>query len=116
MHYNDEELTPGNMDIVCGRGKSFEDLPGNQLFRKFIQRNAAIYASPQTTRSEKSILIRTVRELLNKNSISFIKRNDINEWVGMEEKEIKIKVSTTKILSTSIVLRFGPDKSNHKIP
>lgn len=85
----------------------YDELPGNQLFRKLIQRHATTYASAETTRSEKSIVIRTVKEQLDSHAIRFIKRNDKNEWAGLEQKEVKIKVSTFKI---NIIMLFRGSK------
>ncbi len=86
-------------DIVCGRGKGFENLVANQTFRRIIDENASWYASRRKNRTEKSILIRLIAHQLKEKGMRFIKRAQ-NGWKSLDEKEVFLKVSLPSRISS----------------
>ena len=79
-------------DIVCGRGKGFENLVANQTFRRIIDENASWYSSRQKNRTEKSILIRLISHQLKEKGMRFVKRAQ-DGWKVLDEKQVFLKVS-----------------------
>lgn len=79
-------------DIVCGRGKGFENLVANQTFRRIIDENASLYSSRRKNRTEKSILIRLIAHQLKEKGMRFVKRTQ-NGWKSLDEKKVFLKVS-----------------------
>jgi hypothetical protein len=77
--------------IVCGRGKSFDFLPGNLTFRQVISEYASQYSSFQNSRAKKSILIRWIASHLKECGMIFVKRTK-NDYKELDESEILIKV------------------------
>lgn len=51
-----EDFEPGDMDVLCGRGKRCFNSPGNQRFRKLVAARAEDYAAA-TTRTDKTFIV-----------------------------------------------------------
>ena len=80
----------GSNLIVCGRGKSFDLLPGNLTFRQVISDYASQYASFQKSRAKKSILIRWIASHVKECGMVFVKRTK-NGDIELDDSEILIK-------------------------
>jgi hypothetical protein len=105
----------GVMDIVCGRGKGYDDFPGNVEFRRIIKEHAAAYSAKRTTRTEKSIIIRIIAKELLLHNIRFLKCKGDQGWVVLSEYEVNLKVrslsqadnTSMEPLTNSLTLRYG---------
>ena len=82
----------GVMDIVCGRGKGYDNFPGNIEFRRIIKEHAAAYSATQITRTEKSIIIRIIAKELLLNNIRFLKWKSDQGWVVLSDYQVNLKV------------------------
>lgn len=51
-----EDFEPGDMDVLCGRGKRCFNSPGNQRFRKLVSARAEEYAAA-STRTDKTFIV-----------------------------------------------------------
>ena len=87
------------MDIVCSRGKGYDDFPGNVEFRRIINEHAAAYSAKRTTRTDKSIIIRIIAKELLLHNIRFLKCKGDKGWVVLSEYEVNLKVRSTRQLS-----------------
>ena len=86
---------PAENDIVCGRGKGFDLLPGNQTFRRIIAENAARYSGFRKSRTEKSILIRLIAHQLKMDNMRFVRRTK-QGWKTLLEHEVNLKVRSKR--------------------
>ena len=82
----------GAMDIVCGRGKGYDNFPGNIEFRRIVKEHAATYTAKRTTRTEKSIIIRIIAKELLVHNIRFLKCKGDQGWVVLSDYEVNLKV------------------------
>ena len=91
---------PAENDIVCGRGKGFDLLPANQIFRNIIAENAAPYSGFRKSRTEKSILIRLIAHQLKMDNMRFVRRTK-QGWKALLEHEVNLKVRSKRLQSPS---------------
>jgi len=84
----------GPYDIICGRNNGAHDSVGNRRFRVTIMMNLKKY-SEASTREEKTLVIKSVIELLlDKNGVGarFIKKIDDGIYERLNDKQIREKV------------------------
>lgn len=62
-----EDFEPGDMDVLCGRGKRCFNSPGNQRFRKLVAARAEDYAAA-TTRTDKTFIVCSIVSEIRKAS------------------------------------------------
>ena len=86
---------PAENDIVCGRGKGFDLLPANQIFRSIISENAERYSGFRRSRTEKSILIRLIAHQLKMDNMRFVKRTK-QGWKALPDHEVNLKVRSKR--------------------
>jgi hypothetical protein len=122
--YKIKKQEPGEFDILCGRGRSFQDHSGNRLLRQMVQLNSELYK--RAKRSEKAPIARTLVAVFNASGNHFLRRDYTNEcWEAIDDEHAKEKVahcfrSSTRVpppsssssssASTSMVVSSPPGK------
>jgi aromatic ring hydroxylase len=89
-----------DQDILCGRGRGLESFPGNKLFRQVIKEHAATYIAPNTTRSERSRMVRLISDRLASEGMRFIKRVNKEGWSPLEDYDAKLKVRSSEFANS----------------
>lgn len=84
-------ITPTNRDVLSGRGRGYERLEGNQIFRKLINTHATAYKLAGKSRKLKSRIVRFIMNHLANENIRLLRTKSGN-WVEMTRKEGKLKI------------------------
>jgi hypothetical protein len=82
-----------DMDVACGRGAPTMVHPGNQAYRKLIQKYEASYLCAK--RSDKPVLATKVMETLKLRAVRFLRRERNHTgmgWIMLDENKIYEKV------------------------
>jgi len=69
--------SPGEMDIICGRGKVVSEHPGNKRLRTLISEQLAAYQSSQE-KIAKSAIVSTIIRKVRESGGTFLKENPHN--------------------------------------
>ena len=110
---SDMILVPSDDDVLFGRGRISVDHPGNVRFKQLVEMNMDVYYSPNSTRSTKAQIARTIVNTLtesggrflrkvtnnNDNNSSNVDGQDVNKsavagveyWVEVDHKEAQAK-------------------------
>lgn len=67
---------PAELDILCGRGRALGKHPGNKKFITLIRQNLDLYAHA-TKRIDKSLLVASIVESLQKDGARFLRKQTI---------------------------------------
>lgn len=92
-------VTPGNTDVLCGRGGASNRHPGNQLYRRLIKNKRVKYALAEDLIEKKAIIHSVVLNVANQHPPGrFLIRsssghNGMPVWVEASELKIHDKVS-----------------------
>jgi hypothetical protein len=86
-------IRPTDIDILCGRGKSYSNHPGNSKFTKTIQSNLQKYGESPKRIDRSLLLVFLVEEFLDTGS-RFLKKNKAasNEWIELDADQCHEKV------------------------
>lgn len=82
-------------DIVCGRGRGFDSYTGNKLFRSIIREHAVVYSSENTSRNDKTNVIKSILFELQASNARFIRQKKNLGWTLLSEREVRLKVSSS---------------------
>ncbi|KAL3935758.1 MAG: hypothetical protein SGBAC_008788 [Bacillariaceae sp.] len=82
---------PSNDDILLGRGKPFQNHPGNQRMLKIVDEHKERYLSEK--RDKKRAIVEEVLDIIQKNGARFLKRIDHGEYW----REVESTVSFEKV-------------------
>lgn len=88
-----KNIIPSSNDIVSGRGRGYDNLEGNKVYRKLIKSHKSAYSDPKTSRKEKSRIVLSVWAMLSNRGMRMLKTINDEEWVEMSESETKKKIS-----------------------
>ena len=72
-------ITPEPRDVLCGRGISCHQHPGNKLLRQLIDRNLPKYATADSKSDKSSILRDIIRSILQQGG-RFLKKDSETEF------------------------------------
>lgn len=72
-------VTPESLDVLCGRGISCHQHPGNKFLRQLIDRNLPKYASADSKSDKSSILRDIIRSILTQGG-RFLKKDSDTEF------------------------------------
>jgi hypothetical protein len=81
-------------DILCGKGRSAINHPGNESFLELVQANQHLYAS--LTKKQKIALAHQIVDLVHRSGGSFMKRDaESKQWydIGLEPSVEKVSVT-----------------------
>lgn len=91
MESPDYNISIGDNDILCGRGRGLESFPGNKVFRQMIKEHASFYVDPNTSRVAKSRLVQRISARLSTENMRFLKKMK-GGWRQLDEYDAKLKV------------------------
>lgn len=80
-----------DLDIVCGRGKSYDSFPGNAIFKRLVRQYSEVYSERE--RLQKAVVIQQIAKQLQASNIRFVKRAFQGRWVLLSDEEVSVKVS-----------------------
>jgi hypothetical protein len=83
---------PGEFDILCGRGRSFQDHSGNRILRQLVKLHSKKYR--RAKRSHKAQIASEIVAAFNASGNHFLKHDDKDEiWEAIDDEVAKDKVS-----------------------
>ena len=87
------DFCPGPNDVICSRGKSNWDHPGNQYFRKMINTATKKY-SAATSKLEKSLIVSDIANSIHQRNGKFVKKETEGRtlWVEIDETFMREKI------------------------
>jgi hypothetical protein len=72
-------ISPDARDVLCGRGISCHQHPGNKFLRQMIDKNLPKYASADS-KSDKSTILRDIIRAILANGGRFLKKDSETEF------------------------------------
>jgi hypothetical protein len=97
-----QELTttaPHNNDVLCGRGGIINSHPGNEQYRKFVDRKKRLYLTARFKREKRLISIQIVYQVRNLNPPGrFLMKDPANPSTWHEIGDEKAREKTSQIL------------------
>ena len=84
-------ITPSDTDVLAGRGRLFQIHPGNVQFRMFLEDYSDEY--DKLDRRDKMVLSINLTNILIERNVRFLKQTTSGEWVILDLKEARMKVS-----------------------
>jgi hypothetical protein len=83
---------PGEFDILCGRGRSFQDHSGNRVLRQLVRLHSERYR--RAKRSHKAPIASEIVAAFNASGNHFLKHDGKNEiWEAIDDEVAQKKVS-----------------------
>lgn len=90
--YLPSNFTPGRNDVVCARGKSYWDHPGNQRYRALIGASTERYSS-SSNKLEKTLIVTEIVQAVQSQQGRFVKKEKKGgPWVIVDEVFAREKV------------------------
>ena len=85
-------ITPTSIDILLGRGRPFQEFPGNLRLAIIVDKYRGQYA--QAGRCDKAILSEHLVDVIKRGGSRFLKRSDgDSDWIEVDDDVAKDKVS-----------------------
>jgi hypothetical protein len=87
--------TPSTSDVLCGKDKTYENHPGNQLYRDLIVATALEYSVATSKQHKMKMTAKIVDELISGYGSRFLKRSSVDdgEWVELTMSAARDKTS-----------------------
>lgn len=88
------DFEPSDYDVICGRGKMFDNHMGNRGFRFTIQMNLDAYTKPES-KLAKTIVVNSIIEQVRDSSPNggFVKRDSLTgRWFALDDESAQQKV------------------------
>ena len=84
--------TPENRDVLAGRGRIFQEHPGNVRFRQFVEKKSDEYDA--LDRHDKLIFTIRLTQILRADNVRFLKKAaGGGTWVVLDSSEVRMKIS-----------------------
>jgi hypothetical protein len=83
--------TPGNNDVLLGRGKSFQDHAGNVRFRYLIEQHHGDYET--AIKNEKTAVALTILRLVHERGGRFLTASELG-WVEVDDVSAREKIAS----------------------
>jgi hypothetical protein len=112
-------IQPGEFDILCGRGRSFQDHSGNRVLRQVVELHMERFKTAK--RSHKAPIASEIVAAFKANGNHFLKQDDASEcWEEINKEDAKEKVShcfrsRSKILLSSRTSFCSPGNFQHQL-
>jgi hypothetical protein len=101
---------PNRNDILVGKGKPFQQHPGNVRLRQLVELRLADYTVAR--KSEKTNLTREIVQMIKDSSVRFLKRDLDGWWEEVSAEDAREKVSktfgSTRVSSAKTLQIHGP--------
>jgi hypothetical protein len=85
---------PCHNDVLLGRGKPYQDHPGNVRMRHLVETYVGDYKSSKVL-GQKTLLAAKVVASIKQDSCRFLKRNAVGWWLEVPDEEAAVKVLKT---------------------
>jgi hypothetical protein len=87
--------TPSTNDVLCGKDKTYENHPGNQLYRDLIVATALEYSVATSKQHKMKMTGRIVDDLISGYGSRFLKRSSVDDgaWVELTMSAARDKTS-----------------------
>jgi len=90
--YLPEDFSPGDTDVVCARGKSYWEHPGNKMYRALIAGATVKYAAT-TNKLEKTMTVSGIVNAVHERQGMFVKKEKKGgPWVEVDEVFAREKI------------------------
>lgn len=90
--YLPEDFVPGKTDVVCARGKSYWEHPGNKMYRALIAGATERY-SATSNKLEKTMIVSEIVNAVHKHQGMFVKKEKKGgPWVEVDEVFAREKI------------------------
>jgi hypothetical protein len=98
VNSNDQTIRyPNPYDVLCGKDKTYQQHPGNQIFRNYIREYGMKYKEAKQNKNEKmKITKEIVGHLKTVYNSRFLKRIDssyVEAWEEISENDARDKIS-----------------------
>jgi hypothetical protein len=101
---------PKRNDILVGKGKPFQQHPGNVRLRHLVELRLADYTVAR--KSEKTNLTKAIVQMIKDSSVRFLKRDLDGWWEEVSDEDAREKVSktfgSTRVSSVKTLQNHGP--------
>ena len=99
---------PGDLDIVCGRGKGSYNRPGNKRLRSVVQRFLPAYKAAPTRSGKSLVLYQVLTAVEDGGRVRFVKFNPREGWYNeSSESEARDKVAHAMREATAAARKNG---------
>lgn len=102
---SNQSVVPSDRDILCGRGNTCFEHPGNRYFRVIVTLNLPKYANHTTTRKEKTLLVQKIVEDFQQDQRRFLRQEGSQGWFTISLDEARKKVGHAMRDATSAMER-----------
>jgi hypothetical protein len=90
--YLPDDFVAGSTDVVCARGKSYWEHPGNKLYRSLIAASTERYAAT-TSKLDKTMIVSGIVETIHRRNGMFVKKEKKDgPWVEVDEVFAREKI------------------------
>jgi hypothetical protein len=90
--YLPDDFVAGSTDVVCARGKSYWEHPGNKLYRTMIAASTERYAAT-TSKLDKTMIVSGIVETIHRRNGMFVKKEKKDgPWVEVDEVFAREKI------------------------
>lgn len=90
--YLPDDFVAGSTDVVCARGKSYWEHPGNKLYRTMIAASTERYAAT-TSKLDKTMIVSGIVETIHRRNGMFVKKEKkAGPWVEVDEVFAREKI------------------------
>jgi hypothetical protein len=93
----DDQIVPTDMDVLCGRGRTYFHHPGNVQFREIVGHNLGVYLDASSSKKNQKTMIinRIANEAMGKGVRFLARKSNSKPWYVIGENKVRDKVSTT---------------------
>lgn len=92
QRWNAAVIVPGELDIILGRGKGYQNHKGNVRYRHIVETQRPVYEA-LSTKKEKTKWIRDVVTSIYDGGGRFLRRDPLGRWIPIDQDMARDKVS-----------------------
>ncbi|KAG7369583.1 hypothetical protein IV203_027329 [Nitzschia inconspicua] len=85
-------IVPGELDIIFGRGKGYQNHKGNVRYRHIVETKRPLYEA-LSTKKEKTQLIKDVVKSIYDGGGRFLRQDPLGRWIPIDQEVARDKVS-----------------------
>ena len=123
-----ETFQPGPFDVLCGRGRTCKDAPGNKAYREIIMNHLQVYAA-STTKLAKGQIISNIMDQIKQQCYEyhrdkiggFVKQSngrwyDVGEFLAREKTSQCFRDALAALYSSSAQSKYLRRRASKEIP
>lgn len=103
-----DTFAPGPFDVICSRGKTAKNHPGNQYYVSVIQEYSERYANTEG-KLGKSLIVSEIIDTIRRNSPAggFVRKDgekwfEVGDWTAREKVRCMIRSTKARFVTTSM--------------